>query len=55
MHESQIAEVVFGINPGWYAGSLFVLTYLLILTDRLNRAIVSISAACLMILGGVLT
>lgn len=55
MHESQIAEVVFGINAGWYAGSLFVLTYLLILTDRLNRAIVSISAACLMILGGVLT
>lgn len=34
---------------------LFVLTYILIITERLNRAIVSISAACLMILGGVLT
>ena len=55
MHEFHTAEVIFGINPALYAGSLFVLTYLLIITDRLNRAIVSLSAACLMILGGVLT
>jgi Na+/H+ antiporter NhaD/arsenite permease-like protein len=39
----------------WFAGSLFVLTYTLIVAERLNRAIVSLSAACLMIVGGVLT
>ncbi len=49
------AHLVFGIDAAWYAGSLFVLTYALIVTERLNRAIIALSAACLMILGGVLT
>ncbi len=48
-------QVIFGINPALFAGTLFVLTYVLIITERLNRAIISLSAACLMILGGVLT
>jgi Na+/H+ antiporter NhaD/arsenite permease-like protein len=48
-------DVVFGIDPAWYAGSLFVLTYALIVSERLNRAAVALGAACLMILGGVLT
>ncbi|MCU7958483.1 MAG: ArsB/NhaD family transporter [gamma proteobacterium symbiont of Bathyaustriella thionipta] len=48
-------QLVFGIDPLWYAGSLFVLTYLLIMSDRLNRAIVAMLAAGLMIFGGILT
>jgi Na+/H+ antiporter NhaD/arsenite permease-like protein len=55
MHTTHDPQVIFGIDPGLYAGSLFILTYLLIITERLNRAIISLSAACLMILGGVLT
>jgi Na+/H+ antiporter NhaD/arsenite permease-like protein len=56
MHSpSTPPEVIFGLDPLWFAGSLFVLTYVLIVTERLNRAIISLSAACLMILGGVLT
>ncbi|MEA3412025.1 MAG: ArsB/NhaD family transporter [Pseudomonadota bacterium] len=55
MHPTHEAQVIFGIDPTLFAGSLFVLTYLLIITERLNRAIISLSAACLMILGGVLT
>jgi Na+/H+ antiporter NhaD/arsenite permease-like protein len=39
----------------WLAGVLFVLTYLIILSDRINRAIVALLSAGLMILGGVLT
>jgi Na+/H+ antiporter NhaD/arsenite permease-like protein len=39
----------------WLAGVLFVLTYLIILSDRINRAIVALMSAGLMILGGVLT
>lgn len=49
------AHVIFGIDPTLYAGSLFVLTYLLIITEKLNRAVIALSAAALMILGGVLT
>jgi Na+/H+ antiporter NhaD/arsenite permease-like protein len=55
MHPTHDAQVVFGLDPMWFAGGLFVLTYALILTERLNRAVVALSAACLMILGGVLT
>jgi len=46
--------VVFGIDPMWYAVSLFALTYFLIVTEWLNRAIVALAMACLMILGGII-
>jgi len=48
-------NIIFGLNPAWYAITIFVLAYLIIMTERLNRAIVSLLAAGLMILGGVLT
>ena len=55
MHSLHQADVIFGISPVWFAGSLFVLTYLLIITERLNRAIIAMMAAALMIISGVLT
>ena len=48
-------QVIFGLDPMWFAGGLFFLTYILIMTERVNRAIVAMAAAALMILGGVLT
>jgi Na+/H+ antiporter NhaD/arsenite permease-like protein len=55
MHELHSPDVIFGWSPAWFAGSLFVLTYLLIVTERLNRAIIAMMAAALMIVSGVLT
>ncbi|WP_177418433.1 SLC13 family permease [endosymbiont of Lamellibrachia barhami] len=55
MHNIHQPDVIFGFDPLWFAGALFVFTYAMILTERLNRAIVSLTMACLMILGGVLT
>ncbi len=55
MHPQETSHLLLGIDPTLFAGGLFVLTYILIITERLNRAIVALSAACLMILGGVLT
>ncbi len=55
MHEVEQAQVIFGWSPQWLAAGLFVLTYVLIVTERLNRAIVAMMAAVLMILFGVLT
>lgn len=55
MHNAHQADVIFGLSPVLFAGSLFVLTYLLIITERLNRAIIAMMAAALMIIGGVLT
>ena len=54
-HGAGMMDIVFGLDPRWYAGTLFAVTYLVIMSDRINRAIVSMTAAALMILGGVLT
>jgi Na+/H+ antiporter NhaD/arsenite permease-like protein len=55
MEHALSTGVMFGWNPMWVAGILFVLTYLVILSERINRAIVSLLAAGLMILSGVLS
>ncbi len=47
--------VVFGLDPFWVSLALFVLTYAAIVTERLNRAIVALLGATLMILSGVVT
>jgi Na+/H+ antiporter NhaD/arsenite permease-like protein len=47
-------RLLLGMDPMWFAGIIFVLTYVVIMTDRLNRAIVSLMAAGLMIAGGLL-
>ncbi|RTZ71277.1 MAG: hypothetical protein DSZ00_11030 [Gammaproteobacteria bacterium] len=47
--------VIFGWDPIWYAGSLFILSYLLIMSERLNRAIVAMLGAGFMVFGGILT
>jgi Na+/H+ antiporter NhaD/arsenite permease-like protein len=54
-HGTEVMDVIFGLDPRWYAGVLFCLTYLFIMSERINRAIVAMIAAGLMVLGGVLT
>lgn len=47
--------LVAGLNPAWVAGGILVLTYAAIMTERLNRAIVALFGACLMIATGLLS
>ena len=51
---SHASAVIFGLSPLWVATTLFVLTYLVIMSDKLNRAIVALLGAGLLILVGVL-
>ena len=55
MHGAEAAGVIFGWNPAWVAGLLFVATYIVIMSERVNRAIVALLGAGLMILSGALT
>ncbi len=56
MHGSELATTaIFGLNPQWFAAVVFILTYVVIMTERINRAIVALTAAGVMIFGGVLT
>ena len=53
MHESTAAPaaVIFGLDPMWFAAILFILTYAVIVTERINRAVVALLGAGLMIFG----
>ena len=48
------AQVIFGWDPLWVSSILFVATYALIITERVNRAVVAGLGASLMITLGVL-
>ncbi|MGD8309538.1 MAG: ArsB/NhaD family transporter [Chromatiales bacterium] len=54
MHgEHPAAQVIFGWDPLWVATTLFVVTYAVIISERVNRAIVALLGAGLMIITGV--
>src|SRR3990170_4507197 len=48
-------HTIFGLDPLWVSTVLLVLAYVTIMTDRLNRAVVALLGAGLMIVTGVLS
>ncbi|MDJ0833082.1 MAG: ArsB/NhaD family transporter [Gammaproteobacteria bacterium] len=54
MHDPHQAQVLFGLSPMWFAGTVFVISYILIVTEQLNRAVVAMLGASVMVVGGVL-
>src|SRR5438105_3238515 len=50
----QESAVIFGASALWVATTLFVLVYAIIMTDKVNRAIVALVGAGLVILSGVM-
>lgn len=57
MHDAQhlSPHVLFGWDPFWVSLAIFVITYAVIVTERINRAIVSLLGAGLMLLSGILS
>jgi Na+/H+ antiporter NhaD/arsenite permease-like protein len=51
MHESR---VIFGLDPLWVSTALLLATYAVIMTEKVNRAVVALLAAGLMICLGVI-
>ena len=50
----QGPEILLGLNPIWVAVAVFIATYALIVSEKINRAIVALMGAGLMIVLGVL-
>ena len=46
---------ILGADPFWLAIAVFALTYLLVVTDRINRSIIALLGAGVMVLSGVLS
>jgi Na+/H+ antiporter NhaD/arsenite permease-like protein len=56
MHQvSATAPSIFGADPFWVAITIFALTYLLVITDRINRSIIALLGAGVMVVSGVLS
>ncbi len=48
------AHLILGLSPMWVASAILALTYVLIIAERLNRSIIALLGASLMIVSGVL-
>lgn len=56
MHDvSGAAAVMFGLSPFWMAIAIFGVSYLLIITDRINRSIIALLGAGVLIVSGALS
>lgn len=54
MHsDSAATQVVFGWSPALYASVVFAAVYIVVITEKINRAIIALMGGGLMILGGV--
>ena len=53
--DAAVPGLIFGLEPLWFATAVFAATYVLVMTERINRAIVAMLAAGIMVLAGVLT
>ena len=54
-HAMAAPSTIFGLDPLWLATTILILTYAVIISERLNRAIIALLGAMLMIMGGLLT
>ncbi|MGA7982729.1 MAG: ArsB/NhaD family transporter [Chromatiaceae bacterium] len=52
--EESVSPLLFGLSPFWVSSLLFVVTYAVIISEKVNRAIVALLGASLMISLGVL-
>ncbi|HHA18934.1 MAG TPA: hypothetical protein ENK70_04435 [Methylophaga sp.] len=52
--DSHSSAVIFGWDPLWVSGIVFIITYVVIVTEKINRSIVALLGAGLMISMGVL-
>jgi Na+/H+ antiporter NhaD/arsenite permease-like protein len=54
MEDAVAEQVLFGIDPLWISTALLIITYSTIITEKLNRAIVALLGAGLMVALGIL-
>jgi Na+/H+ antiporter NhaD/arsenite permease-like protein len=55
MNQMSAPASLLGADPFWVAIVIFVLTYVLIVTDRINRSIIALLGAGVVVVSGVLT
>jgi Na+/H+ antiporter NhaD/arsenite permease-like protein len=54
MTAHAVSNVYFGLNPMWVSTCLLAITYALIMSEKVNRSIIALVGASVMILVGVM-
>ncbi|MGB2647939.1 MAG: SLC13 family permease, partial [Pseudolabrys sp.] len=54
MTAHAVSHVYFGLNAMWVSTSILAITYATIMSEKVNRAIVALIGACVMVIVGVL-
>jgi len=54
MPAHAVSQVPFGLDPMWVSTAVLAVTYAVIISEQVNRAVVALIGACLMIVVGVL-
>lgn len=52
---AQAANLIWGFDPKVIATAIVVVCYIILFTEKLNRAVVALLGACVMIFSGILT
>ncbi|MCU7938830.1 MAG: ArsB/NhaD family transporter [gamma proteobacterium symbiont of Bathyaustriella thionipta] len=56
MHQDELIQhVIFNWDPFWVSTIIFIATYLVVISEKVNRAIIALLGASLMIMLGILT
>ena len=56
MTDPMVSNVYFGLSPLWVATALLLLTYAVIISEQINRSVVTlVGAAIMVVLGGLVT
>ena len=56
MHAEGLAsQVIFGWDPMWVSSAVLIISYIILFTEKMNRAVVALLGAAAMILTGVLS
>jgi Na+/H+ antiporter NhaD/arsenite permease-like protein len=55
MHGTGAAQVLFGIDPLWLSTAIFILAYVVLLSERIHRTVVALLGAAAMVVSGILS
>ena len=55
MSDPMVSNVYFGLSPLWVSAALLILTYAVIISEQINRSVVTLVGASVMVVLGVMT
>ncbi len=55
MTDPTVSNVYFGLSPLWVSTALLILTYAVIISEQINRSVVTLVGAAVMVVLGVIT